>query len=68
MHHHCQCREPFVVINILFSMLLEGVHCALGVLQQWALNICAQELRSDIHIQVLTNGPPIGKREILPLL
>jgi hypothetical protein len=49
-------------------MLLEGVHCASGVLQQWALNIYAQELRSGIHIQVLTNGPPTGQREILPLL
>jgi len=49
-------------------MLLEGVHCELVVLQQWGLNICAQELRSGIHIQVLTNGPPTGRREILPLL
>jgi hypothetical protein len=47
-------------------MLLEGVHCALGALQQWALNLCAQELRSGIHIQVPINGPSIGKREVLP--
>jgi hypothetical protein len=49
-------------------MLFEGVHCALSVFQQWALNIGAQELRSGTHIQVPTNGPPTSKREILPLL
>jgi hypothetical protein len=34
------------------------------VLQQWALDLCAGESRSDVHIQVLINEPLASKREI----
>jgi hypothetical protein len=44
-------------------MLFEGVYCALGVLQHRASNLCAQESRNDIYIQVPPNGPPTNKRE-----
>ncbi len=46
-------------------MLFEGVHRALGVLQHRASNLCAQESRNDIHIQVPPKGTPIGKWEVL---
>jgi hypothetical protein len=45
-------------------MLFEGMHRALGVLQHWA-NLCAEESRNDIYIQVPPNGPPIRKWEVL---
>jgi hypothetical protein len=46
-------------------MLFEGMHHALNVFQLWASNLCVWELRSDIHIPIPINGPPIGKKEVL---
>ncbi len=80
MHHHHSYKEPFVVMNVSSSMLLEGVHYASSVLhhwasyicvqefmfQQWASDLCAHESRNGVCIKIPTNKPPIDKRKILP--